>query len=98
MNVPLDQILLSARQSLAKAQAVKYAIHHADFRTTAWAVYLGADTVPRLAREWNVTSYAARGRLKQAASNGYLIVCGMRDGWHPSVRYAPVPELVAEWL
>ncbi len=90
---------------MAEARAVRYAVHHADFRTTATAVYLGANTVPRLAHEWGISSYAARGRLKQAASNGYLVIAGVhrpkgwprRRGQQPCVRYRIADELVEEW-
>lgn len=79
--------------------------HHARFLAIAYACYLGANTVPRLASEWGITSYAARGRLKQAEANGYLIVAGVhrprgwprRRGQHPCLRYAPAEELVREW-
>ncbi len=42
------------------------------YSATAWAVFLGCNTVARLAREWGVSLSASRGYLSRAMRDGKI--------------------------
>lgn len=53
---------------------------HPDAPPIVWAVFLGANTVGRLAREWDVDYKTARRAMRRAFRLGWLYV--MISGWH----------------
>lgn len=53
----------------------------------AWAVYLGADTSQRLAREWDISVEDAKTKLRAAVDSGVLVRAGTRR--MPSVSDRP---------
>ncbi len=59
------------------------------FEPIVWAVWLGANTAHRLAREWRISLQKARGRLQYAADIGLLRV----DRRHSPLRYSAAREV-----
>lgn len=77
---------LAALASLARKPSPKVS---ARYRALQWAVWLGATTSSRLAREWRISQSSAKQMLSHAAKIGLVEIDRRHDPLQYSVKEQP---------